>query len=103
VANRFVARYGDEGAAFIADMEKFHATIADYCGLAGKWLQEDATRISEVRRVVGQPFFRMYAKHHKFEAALADYDDLTEVMALYEAARKRLIALMATIEQVKNR
>ena len=103
VANRFAARYGDEGAAFIADMEKFHATIARYCGIAGKWLQEDATKLSEVRRLVGQPFFRMHAKYGKLESALAEFPDLAEVNGLYEAARKRLIALMATIEQVRNR
>ena len=103
VANRFIARYGDDGAALIADMEKFHATVADYCGLAGKWLQEDATKISEVRRVVGQPFFRAYPKHRQLQAVLAEFPDLSEVMGLYEAARKRLVALMATVEQVKNR
>jgi hypothetical protein len=103
VANRFIARFGEEGATFIADMEKFHATIADYCGRAGKWLQEDATKISEVRRVVGQPFFRTYKQYGQFEAALAEFPDLSEVMGLYEAARKRLVALMATLEQVKNR
>jgi hypothetical protein len=103
VANRFVTRFGEEGATFIADMEAFHRMIADYCGLSGKWLQADEKKVAECRRAAGLPFFKANSKYQKLEGELAAFPDLVEVMGLYEAARKRLIALMATLEQVKNR
>jgi len=103
VANRFSERFGPEGGAFIADMEQFHRIVAGYCNLGGKWLQADAAKMAECRKEAGLPFFKFHAKHRKFEAELAAFPDLAEVMGLYEAARKRLIALMATIEQVRHR
>jgi hypothetical protein len=103
VANRFTERFGPEGTSFIADMEKFHETIAGYCSLGGKWLQADASKMAECRRSVGLPFFKLRPHHRKFESELATFPDLSELMGLYEVARKRLIALMATLEQVRNR
>ena len=102
-AIRFSERFGAEGAAFVTDMERFHSVIAGYCSLGGKWLQADREKMAECRKEAGLPFFQWHPHHRKFEAELAGFPDLTEVMGLYEAARKRLIALMATIEQVRNR
>ena len=102
-ANRFSERFGAEGAAFIADLERFDGVIAGYCSLGGKWLQADREKMAECRKEAGLPFFRAHPQHQKFEADLATFPDLAEVLGLYEAARKRLIALMATIEQVRNR
>jgi hypothetical protein len=102
-ANRFAERFGPEGAAFIADMEQFHRRIADYCNLAGKWLQAGAAQIAECRKEVGRPFLELHPQHRHLEPHLAAFPYLGEVLALYEAARKRLTALMTTLEQVKNR
>jgi hypothetical protein len=103
VANNFVERFGPEGAAFISDMEAFHRMISDYAAMGGRWLQVDAGKRAELRNAAGEPFFRKFPQHRKLEAELSKFPDLAEVMGLYEAARKRLTALMATIEQVKNR
>jgi len=102
-ANRFAERFGPEGAALIADMEQFHRRIAEYCNLSGKWLQADATQIAACRKDVGRPFFDLHPQHHRLEQHLAAFSDLGEVLALFEVARKRLTALMTTLEQVKNR
>ena len=102
-ANRFGERFGAEGVAFIAAMEQFHGMIAGYCSVGGKWLQADAAKMAECRKEAGRPFFPSHPQHRKVEPELAAFPDLVEVLGLYEAARKRLIALMATIEQVRNR
>lgn len=103
VANRFAERFGTEGAAFVAELESFHKMLAGYGNMGGKWLQADATKRTELLKTVGQPFFRQYPQHRKLEAELTGFPDLLEVMGLYEAVRKRLVALMTTIEQVRNR
>ena len=102
-ANRFSERFGAEGAVLVTDMERFHSVIAAYCSLGGKWLQADVAKMAECRKQAGLPFFQAHPQHRKLEAELATFPDLAEVLGLYEAARKRLIALMATIEQVRNR
>ena len=102
-AKKFAARFGEEGDRFIAAMEVFHSNIAGYCNSGSKWLQASEQRIAECRRDVGKSFFDHYPALRKFEAHLPEFPDLVEVMTLYEVARKRLIALMATLEQVKKR
>jgi hypothetical protein len=102
-ANRFAERFGPQGAAFIADMEQFHGRIADYCNRGSEWLQADAAQIAECRRQVGRPCFDLHPHHRRLQPHLDAFPDLGEVLALYEVARKRLTALMTTIEQVKNR
>jgi len=101
-ANRFIQRFGAEGGLFIAEMEMFHSTIAGYCSSGSKWLQADEQRMSDCRIAVEKPFFEQHSKYRQFEPQLAAFPDLAEVMGLYEAARKRLKSLMATIEQLRK-
>ena len=101
-ANRFIQRFGAEGGLFVAAMETFHSTIAGYCSSGCRWLQADEQRMTDCRKAVAQSFFEQYPQYRKFESHLAAFPDLAEVMGLYEAVRKRLKALMATIEQLRK-
>lgn len=103
VANRFAERFGAEGAAFIADIDAFHKTLAGYGRLGGKWLQADVATMAEVRNAAGRPFFSRYPQHRELQSEMGAFPDLEELMSLYEVVRKRLVALMTTIEQVRNR
>lgn len=102
-AYRLMKRFGDEGHHFMGQLELFHDAIAGYCSSGKRWLQANEKRMAECRAAVERPFFARYPQFQSFESRLREYPNIVEWMELFEVARARLKALMATLEQVKNR